>query len=214
MARMKNTWLIIAGALIILAIAVGVFVFVSRQGSIALHEAVADGNLTEVRRLLDRGVSPSASHRNLGLPDVNVKMVRREVAFLEAASSGHTEIVRLMLDRGADIELANEWGRTALTFSAQNDRLDTTALLIERGANVMATDEKGFAPLIWAAMSGSPEMVALLLDAGATDRAGPGGRTALSTAAYRNEPEKSQIEALLAPPDPRLWLSRDALSRY
>ena len=203
MARMKNTWLIIAGALIILAIAVGVFVFVSRQGSIALHEAVADGNLTEVRRLLDRGVSPSASHRNLGLPDVNVKMVRREVAFLEAASSGHTEIVRLMLDRGADIELANEWGRTALTFSAQNDRLDTTALLIERGANVMATDEKGFAPLIWAAMSGSPEMVALLLDAGATDRAGPGGRTALSTAAYCNEPEKSQIEALLAPPDPR-----------
>ena len=203
MARMKNTWLIIAGALIILAIAVGVFVFVSRQGSIALHEAVADGNLTEVRRLLDRGVSPSASHRNLGLPDVNVKMGRREVAFLEAASSGHTEIVRLMLDRGADIELANEWGRTALTFSAQNDRLDTTPLLIERGADVMATDEKGFAPLIWAAMSGSPEMVALLLDAGATDRAGPGGRTALSTAAYRNEPEESQIEALLAPPDPR-----------
>jgi len=202
MARPRHKRLLIAGALVAVVSTAVVLVYMGRQGSVALHEAVADGNVTEVRRLLDRGVSPSASHRVLGVPDVNVKMIRKEVAFLEAASKGHTEIVRLMLDRGADIELKNEWGRTALTFSAQNDRLDTTSLLIERGADVMAADEKGFTPLIWAAMSGSPEMVALLLEAGATDRAGPGGRTALSTAAYRKEPEKSEIEALLDPPEP------------
>ena len=49
-----------------------------------------------------------------------------------AAREGHTEIVRILLDKGANIHAANDG---ALRLASQNNHSDTVSLLLERGAN-------------------------------------------------------------------------------
>ena len=55
----------------------------------------------------------------------------------EAASNGFTNVVRNLLDRGADIHLKDKKrGSTALHWAARNGCTDVVRLLIERGANI------------------------------------------------------------------------------
>jgi len=61
---------------------------------------------------------------------------------LEAAK-GHTSVVKTMLDRGADIEVKDHNGRTALMLAAQHGRLETLRLLLARGAKTEARDREG-----------------------------------------------------------------------
>ena len=39
-------------------------------------------------------------------------------SFMKAAEEGHTEITRLIIDKGVDMEVTNRKGRTALSFAA------------------------------------------------------------------------------------------------
>jgi hypothetical protein len=168
--------------LVLIAVVAGLLMYGGRQDAIALYEASEAGNVTAVRRLLDRGVSPSAAHRVLAVPDAGVKPVVKRVALLAAASEGHTEVVRLLLDRGADIEATNEWDQTALLVAARHSKFDphkieTVRLLLERGANKQATCERGLTAMMWAVNYGSPEVQALLSgsdpDAQPAGQAGP-----------------------------------------
>ena len=55
----------------------------------------------------------------------------------------------------------------ALTFSSQNNRVETVQLLLSRGAHVDVCNAHQQPPLLCAARTGSSQAVALLLDAGA-----------------------------------------------
>jgi len=70
---------------------------------------------------------------------------------LYAARQGSPEIVRLLLDAGADIEQADANGTTPLLTAIINDHMESARVLIESGANVNATDWYGQTPL-WAAV--------------------------------------------------------------
>ena len=39
-------------------------------------------------------------------------------SFMKAAEEGHTEITRLIIDKGVDMEVTNRKGRAALSFAA------------------------------------------------------------------------------------------------
>ncbi len=59
----------------------------------------------------------------------------------QAASNGHTDVVRLLAEKGADVDRADtgSWlflGRTPLWHSACNGHLDVVRLLVEKGADV------------------------------------------------------------------------------
>lgn len=71
-------------------------------------------------------------------------------ALLYAARDGRLEAARLLVEAGADLELAEYNGITPLLMAISNDHHDIARLLVEAGANVNAADWYGRRPL-WAA---------------------------------------------------------------
>ncbi len=57
------------------------------------------------------------------------------------ASSGHLEVVQLLLDKGADISVANAGGWTPLNSAANSGHLEVVQLLLDKGADYNAQSE-------------------------------------------------------------------------
>ena len=68
-------------------------------------------------------------------------------ALLYAARDGRTEAAKLLLDNGADIELAEANEITPLLMALLNNQLDVANLLLDYGANVNVDDFYGRTPL-------------------------------------------------------------------
>ena len=83
-----------------------------------------------------------------------------------AARQGHYAVVRLLLDRGANVN-AKESGGTALHQAAREGHEAIVLLLLDRGADVNAKEEWGGTALHLAAREGHEATVRLLLDRGA-----------------------------------------------
>lgn len=64
-------------------------------------------------------------------------------ALTAASTSGCTDIVRYLLDNGADINLTNSDGDSPLMCAAQHVSLDVVKILCERGADVTVADNDG-----------------------------------------------------------------------
>ncbi|XP_035281675.1 protein phosphatase 1 regulatory subunit 12A isoform X3 [Anguilla anguilla] len=87
--------------------------------------------------------------------------------FLAACSSGDTEEVLRMLDRGADINYANVDGLTALHQACIDDNVDMVTFLVEHGAGVNQPDNEGWIPLHAAASCGYMDIAQYLIGQGA-----------------------------------------------
>ncbi|KAI1882025.1 hypothetical protein AGOR_G00246450 [Albula goreensis] len=88
--------------------------------------------------------------------------------FLAACSSGDTEEVQRMLDRGADINYANVDGLTALHQACIDDNVDMVTFLVEQGASVNQPDNEGWIPLHAAASCGYMDIAEYLISQGAS----------------------------------------------
>ena len=100
--------------------------------------------------------------------------------FLLAAKAVDLEMMRLLLELGADPLLANEDGTTALLVAAgvgiwsssespgsAEEAIEAVKLMVELGDSVTTVDDNGDAALHGAVMRGSPELVLYLLEHGA-----------------------------------------------
>ncbi|XP_023666710.1 protein phosphatase 1 regulatory subunit 12A isoform X9 [Paramormyrops kingsleyae] len=87
--------------------------------------------------------------------------------FLAACSSGDTEEVLRMLERGADINYANVDGLTALHQACIDDNVDMVTFLVEHGACVNQPDNEGWIPLHAAASCGYMDIAEYLISQGA-----------------------------------------------
>ncbi|KAM4614664.1 protein phosphatase 1 regulatory subunit 12A [Polymixia lowei] len=88
--------------------------------------------------------------------------------FLAACSSGDTEEVLRMLDRGADINYANVDGLTALHQACIDDNVDMVTFLVEHGAGINQPDNEGWIPLHAAASCGYMDIAEYLISQGAS----------------------------------------------
>ena len=70
-------------------------------------QACRDGRAQEAERLLRTGINP-----NLEMEDFNYLPIHL------AAIQGHSDVVRLLLQAGANTNAADETGRTALMFAS------------------------------------------------------------------------------------------------
>jgi ankyrin repeat protein len=80
-----------------------------------------------------------------------------------AAAEGHTELISLLLDRGADINARDHSGYTPLHWAVMVRRLAAAKLLIDQGADLEADDNDGRTALFWARETNNSELEALLL---------------------------------------------------
>jgi ankyrin repeat protein len=161
-----------------------------RFGQTALMIAARSGSAAVVELLLDAGAdadaattaeepprfvppseSPAGLSRGIGIvragwPEDRGKRFPAggaKTALLYATRAGHLEVARLLIERGANLELADGNGVTPLlsavlnasvfrvTRSGSSEHLHVASLLLDAGANVNAMDWYGETPL-WAAV--------------------------------------------------------------
>ena len=92
----------------------------------------------------------------------------RESAVLEAAKRGDVESLRAELGAGADVNVAQGDGFTALHWAAKRGRVEVAEVLIAAGADLEAATRLGnHLPLHVAAAAGQPGVAVALLAAGA-----------------------------------------------
>jgi hypothetical protein len=141
-------------------------------------DAAWRGDLEAVRRYLQQ---------DRQLVDVQVSGIS---PLAQAAEFGRVEVVRYLLDEGADINLSPGGSWTALDRACSHGRLQVVALLLARGARTTPADD-GWTPLMSAAQKGHTDIVELLLahrEGEQLDRQNsPGRRTALHFACYYGE---------------------------
>jgi ankyrin repeat protein len=135
-----------------------------------LFEAILEGNMQAVRDALKEGRDVNAPLRSYKFGMLHV-----------AASTGHVDIVRLLLDAGAQVDALGYGGTTPLHAAAGGKDASAmcTKLLIEAGADVRAETAwfgsytyggviAYWTPLHCAADAGNRDSAALLLDNGAS----------------------------------------------
>lgn len=87
--------------------------------------------------------------------------------FLAACSSGDSEEVLKLLDRGADINYANVDGLTALHQACIDDNVEMVKFLVENGASINQPDNEGWIPLHAASSCGYIDIAEYLISQGA-----------------------------------------------
>src|ERR1700733_12107242 len=119
------------------------------------YSAIRENNLAELKALLDQ--PNPADHP----PD------RRGITpLMYAAEVGSLAAMRILIDRGADVNAQNDFGSTALMWSVPDP--SKVRLLLDHGAQVNLIARSGRSALIIAAFTNpSAEVVRLLLAKGA-----------------------------------------------
>lgn len=156
--------------------------------------AAAAGHIDVLRILLNKPVDAEAINR----------------AFVNAAGSRRREVVRVLLDRGADIRKA---GPSAMVFllsrgggsvnrEGEGDAEVSEVLktVLDSGADPNGRDQNGWSPLLAAAKGRFPTAIRLLLERGADvnvkcdcPNSGYGGATALMLAVRARAPESVEV---------------------
>ena len=83
-------------------------------------------------------------------------------ALIYATDGGYINIVRLLLDKGADINVKDRYDATPLIIATENEDTDMVQLLLDRGANTNIQESDGYTAFSTAVENGSADIVKLL----------------------------------------------------
>jgi ankyrin repeat protein len=91
-----------------------------------------------------------------------------ETALHYATTCGSLEIVKYLVEHGAEVNSKTVYDETALHFAAKSGSFETVKYLIEQGAEVTSEDQRGEQTVLYTAcLSGNAEIVRYLLAHGA-----------------------------------------------
>lgn len=136
-----------------------------------LLEAVENGDIKEIKELLERGANINAT--NEGGTTVlmkatwrnNIKIVRlllengvnvnaptrgKDTALMKAVLENESKIVQLLLKFGADVNAQNILGGTALIVATFLAKTEIVKMLLKSGADIQVTCKAGFTVLAFA----------------------------------------------------------------
>ena len=125
----------------------------SELGNTVLLVAAAEGADRAVAQLVAR-CSPA---------ELDAQNKDGATALFRASHRGHAEVVRLLLEHGANANMADGWGDSPLLSAANHGHTTVVRLLAAHRADLCATNSSKQTALILAAEEGHAEMVELLL---------------------------------------------------
>ncbi|MEU0301453.1 ankyrin repeat domain-containing protein [Streptomyces sp. NPDC006175] len=129
------------------------------EGTTALYLASVQDLPGAVRLLLAAGADPNRASG----PDAG------DLPLCGAACGGHSEVVAALLSAGAEPDLTEEFGFTALRWAAGLGHARVAETLLAHGADPDLPGPQGETPLVVAARRGSAHTVRTLLRHGARD---------------------------------------------
>ncbi|KAF5401982.1 Ankyrin repeat domain-containing protein 17 [Paragonimus heterotremus] len=158
----------------------------NETGHTPLMEATSNGHIDVARCLIEHGC------------DINTHSTEfKESALTLASYKGHAEMVRFLLEAGADHEHRTDEMHTALMEAAMEGHVEVARLLLAHGANVNIPKESYESPLTLAACGGHTELAHLLIGYGADiEEVNDEGYTPLMEAA--REGHEETVALLLA----------------
>ena len=149
-----------------------------KQPQDQLFEAIKKGNLSDVINAIKNGANINGQDKNGNTPldkasqNGHFEIVRflvengadihkRDVLY-PAAYKGDENIVKYLVEHGADVSKSN-----ALYAAVSNDHENVVKYLIEHGADINKTDKFGWTPLLLAMTKGHGNIVKYLVEHGA-----------------------------------------------
>ncbi|KAK4865375.1 hypothetical protein LT330_009486 [Penicillium expansum] len=144
----------------------------------ALNDQVCTQDLEGSRLLLQNGADPNGNIQQMKISSLAI-----------AAHEGFDDIVTLLLQFGANIEIPDHVGLRALHWATKNNHFDTVRLLLAHGAEIDPLGSDDLTPLHSAAMNSQIQMAELLIKGGADVNAiGQNGQTAMMLSIHENNP--------------------------
>ena len=155
-----------------------------------LHDAVYDGNLRKVMRMVQQGADIDKNgNNNLGATPLMIAANNGDLAIVRylveqgadkekvlndgtsplmfAIQEGHMAVVRYLVEQGVDKNRADHDGNTPLIIAAHEGKLDIVQYLVEQGVDKNQADHEGYTPLMLAVQEGDMAVVRYLVEQGA-----------------------------------------------
>jgi len=108
-------------------------------------------------------------------------------------------IARDLINHGANLNIADDKGWTALVYAVDGHNLPIVRILLKAGAQVDAKDKRGWTPLMYAVDEGDIDVTKVLLASGASPEIrNKQGKTALDIARQTHGPTGWAIVQLLS----------------
>lgn len=159
--------------------------------------AVCRGNIVEVGKMLGSGADANEAGQ---WSDINLEI--KTPAVMIAAQHNDFDMVRALIDAGADVCQEDGVGETALCYAVRIDSPKMVTLLLDSGADINQREKNGYTPITLAANTGREEIVKIFLERGAnysvenekcaaalalaTDRSTEGGQSKEKKQIYQN----------------------------
>ena len=136
------------------------------DGDTPLTQAISLGNSTLVKLFLQHGADPN---KRLKTKDKLSPLGVVLVGCINGLSTRlrQCEILHLLLQYGADINMTDDTGNTALMHTVNNEIVEVARALIDAGANVNVQNSDGVSSLGLAVANDDVEMTRILITAGA-----------------------------------------------
>lgn len=148
---------------------------------VAFGLAVELGDTSRVKAWLDEGLDPDYQASRVG------------TGLMIAAWNGDIEMMKLFVERGANLQRANRNGEQALPLAAWGGHMDAVKWLLDHGAPLNATGP-GWSALHYAVFNGQDKLARFLVERGAQiDARSPNGSTPLMMAAREGRDELARL---------------------
>ncbi len=121
----------------------------NKSGFSPLTIASYSGNL-EIATLLAKHVENIDLNSNVGTP------------LMAAVYRNNNDIAKMLLDSGADVNITDAKGTTALHYAIKFKNADLIKVLVNNGADINLKDNKGLSPLDYAKIDNNKNIVELL----------------------------------------------------
>jgi ankyrin repeat protein len=129
------------------------FLELNNQGMHVIHYAAAHNSVQCLGYFINSGIEISLPHSTTNSAPLHF-----------AAEYGHVEVVKILLEKGANIGAQNQNGYTPLHFAAEYGHVEVVKILLEKGANIEAQNQNAYTTLHFAAEKGNFAVIKILLE--------------------------------------------------